>query len=61
MAAKDSLAQTQNVVSCLNNQLAALKFEYASLQNLSTEIQGMMREDILSTRYILIKLTYLRS
>lgn len=50
MAAKDSLAQTQNVVSCLNSQLATLKFEYASFQNLSMEIQGMMREEILSTR-----------
>ena len=50
MAAKDSLAQTQNVVLCLNGQLATLKSEYASFQNLSNEIQGMMREDHLSTR-----------
>lgn len=50
MAAKDSLAQTQNVVLCLNSQLANLKSEYASFQNLSNEIQGMMREDHLSTR-----------
>lgn len=50
MTAKDSLAQTLNVVAALNDQLSNLKNEYIYFQQLAKEASEMAREELLSTR-----------
>ena len=52
MTAKDSLAQTLNVVAVLNDQLSNLKNEYIYFQQLAKEASEMAREELLSTRCV---------
>lgn len=54
MTAKDSLAQTLNVVAALNDQLSNLKSEYAYFQQLAKESSAMAQEEILSTRCVCV-------